>query len=508
MVRRRHLVRFVALVVGASMWSGGLAAPAPATDRVSAAVRLHLLTFNIEYGGTVVDFDQIVKAVVLADADVVGVNESYSHLPRLAREAGYGYWDTRLDVISRYPLLDRSGAKGRYVFVQTSPGQVVALSNVHLPSSPYGPRRVLVGWKRSRVLELERRLRVPPLQPYVRALEPVAASGIPTFLMGDMNSPSSQDYTRRTVGTAPQHRWPVPWPVSELLLRHGFTDTYRQVYSNPLRHPGLTWPAARPRSPDSWDPPPDAPADRIDQIWMAGPATAVASQVVGEAGAPGVGIHVSPWGSDHRAVVSTVDVIPGTPPVMVAPSARLLTVGDDLIVRYHAPGGAGEKIVLVPAGGDPATDAVDSAPTPSGQPVDGSVTFATGALAQGSYQAVLADASDATLARSRFWIRAPGSVPQLQTSKHRYAVGEPVAVSWTLAPGNRFDWLGIYHRGADPRAAYYRGYVYAGARVEGTTRYDHHAVGTWPLKPGRYTVYYLVNDSYRQVASADFTVRG
>jgi endonuclease/exonuclease/phosphatase family metal-dependent hydrolase len=507
MRRRGSRDRLAALAVAAAMWTAGLVAAAPA-QAAPSTVRLRLMTFNIEYGGTVVDFDRIVEAVVAADADVVGVNESYSHLPKLARAAGYDYWDTRLDVISRFPLMDPSGARGRYVFVELAPGQVIALSNVHLPSSPYGPRRILVGWKRSRVLELERTLRVPPLRPYVQALRPVASSGIPAFLMGDMNSPSSQDYTRKTVGSAPQHRWPVAWPVTELLLRRGFLDTYRETVPNPLRHPGLTWPAARPRSPDSWNPLPDAPKDRIDQIWMAGPAAAVASQIVGEAGGRGVSIHVSPWGSDHRAVVSTVDVTPGTPPVMVAASARLLDVGDDLTVRYHAPGAAGEKVVLVPAGGDPATDAVDSAPTPGGQPIDGSVTFPALALVPGSYEAVLVDASDMRLARARFWVRTPGSPPVLSTSRHAYDVGEPIVVTWTLAPGNRFDWLGVYHRHADPHVAYYRGYVYAGARVEGRARYDAHAVGTWPLKPGRYTVYYLVNDSYRQIASADFTVRG
>ena len=36
------------------------------------------MTFNVEYGGTVIDFDKIVEAVVKADADVVGLNEVYS----------------------------------------------------------------------------------------------------------------------------------------------------------------------------------------------------------------------------------------------------------------------------------------------------------------------------------------------------------------------------------------------------------------------------------------------
>ena len=44
--------------------------------------------------------------------------------------------------------------------------------------------------------------------------------------------------------------------------------------------------------------------DRIDWVLSQGPATTVSSELVGEQGGPDVEIGVSPWGSDHRAVVS------------------------------------------------------------------------------------------------------------------------------------------------------------------------------------------------------------
>ncbi len=506
-------MRFATLAVVAATLVGLVGTPAVAAGSatpsaaVPATTRLRVMTFNIEYGGTVIDFDKIVAAVRRADPDVIGVNESYSHLRRLAKEAGYPYWNTRLDVISKFPLLDPPDGNARYLFAQLAPGQVVAVANVHLPSSNYGPRRILDGWHRKKVLRYERH-RLTAMRPFVRRLMPVVAAGIPSFVMGDFNEPSSQDYTATTVGTAPQHLWPVAWPVSRLLLRRGFTDTFRAVFPDPVRNPGLTWPSGRPPSPDSWNPRRDAPHDRIDQVWMAGPATAVDSQVVGERGGPGVDIGVAPWGSDHRAVVSTVDVTPATPPVMVAVDPQLVTVGDSLTVTYHAPGAAGEHVVVVPAGGDPATDGLLSAPTPGGSPTDGTVTFDTSTLAQDSYDVVLADATDAELSRIAFWTRDPGARPALDTSKWAYAEGEPVMVSWTRAPGNRFDWIGIYLRHADPLVDYYKGYVYTLARVAGSRSYDGAtAVGRWPLPPGRYTAYYLVNDNYREIASADFVVR-
>ena len=69
------------------------------------------MTFNIEYGGQVIDFDKVVEAVVKADADVVGLNEAYSRAKLVAAQAGYPYVSTRLDLISKYPILDPPGAE-------------------------------------------------------------------------------------------------------------------------------------------------------------------------------------------------------------------------------------------------------------------------------------------------------------------------------------------------------------------------------------------------------------
>jgi hypothetical protein len=207
-------------------------------------------------------------------------------------------------------------------------------------------------------------------------------------------------------------------------------------------------------------------------------------------------------------VRSSFDVIPGTPPVFAAAMPRLVDEGDDVTVAYHAPGAAGERIVVVPAGGDPASDEIDGQATPAGQPTDGTVAFSTGALAPGSYEAVLVDAGDAPLSRGPFWVHDPGAPPEIATTQWSFDVGESIDVTWTLAPGNRFDWIGVYARDADPLIAYYKGYIYTGATVEGSGSLGDASVGAWPLPPGRYTVYYLVNDSYRQVASDDFVIAG
>ena len=86
------------------------------------------------------------------------------------------------------------------------------------------------------------------------------------------------------------------------------------------------------------------------------------------------------------------------------------------------------------------------------------------------------------------------------------AEGHPIGVGWSDAPGNRFDWIGIYHRGADPNVAYYLLWTYTGATIEGSASLDETAEGRFPLPPGKYTAMLLVDDSYEAVATADFQI--
>ena len=100
-VRRLSLLLALALI-GSALVSGPASAATP--------VDLRVMEFNIEYGGTVVSFDSIVRAVQAADADVVGVEEGFGNVPRLADALGYPYYNVRLQVVSRFPLIDRAAA--------------------------------------------------------------------------------------------------------------------------------------------------------------------------------------------------------------------------------------------------------------------------------------------------------------------------------------------------------------------------------------------------------------
>src|SRR5438093_6198495 len=304
-----------------------------------------------------------------------------------------------------------------------------------------------------------------------------------------------------------QIRYAVRWPVSVAVEDAGFVDSYRHVFPNPRRHPGLTWWAARPHLP-FWNPGKYAPQDRIDIIYALGEATATAAEVIGEAGAPGLAYTVTPWPSDHRATASTFTVTPAAPPVMVAADERLVAIGDDEHVTFHAPGGGGEHVAIVPAGGHPASDGIADQSTGATSPTDGTLTFSTGGWTAAAYEAVLLRGGGQELSRIPFWVKEPGAKPSISTGKDTDAVGEPIDVSWQDARGERWDWIGVYKRGRDPLIAYYLLWTYTGSTIAGSTLIDENVHGPWPLDAGKYSVYLLRDDGYRLEARADFNVSG
>jgi endonuclease/exonuclease/phosphatase family metal-dependent hydrolase len=494
-MRRRTLVSLVLSTWVATGCTAGSPAPSdgagsPAGQEMTVAVG----TFNIEYGGTLVDFDKVVEAVRAGGADILGIEEAWGNTERLADELGWSF-DPRTQVISRFPVLDPPDADGRFVYVQVRPGAVVAVANVHLTSSPYTPNKLVRGEiGLDEVIEQEERVRLPELEPVLDAVVPQHRAGVPTFLLGDFNTPSHLDYVEEAVGSRPEIPFAVEWPVTVAAEEAGFVDSFRAVHPDPVAVPGLTWPAGRPELKGEWNPPEGAPNDRIDLVMAAGPATPTASVVVGEEGADGVDVTVDPWPSDHRSVVSTFAVVPASPPEpLVAATPRLVDAGDPVDLTWIAPGVS--EIAVTGNGSDAHAVRVDAAA--GTVPVEG--------LDVGRY-AVEARGAGGVLATAPLWIREPGSGPVIATSKDRYEPGEPIDVSWTNAPGNRWDWIGLYRRGADPDVAWYLNWFYTRGEIEGRGTFDDGSEGKWPRKPGEYTVYYLIDDGYDEVARVDIEI--
>jgi hypothetical protein len=111
------------------------------------------------------------------------------------------------------------------------------------------------------------------------------------------------------------------------------------------------------------------------------------------------------------------------------------------------------------------------------------------------------------LSRTRFWVEALGDGPRVSTSRRVFGVGDPIPVRWRNAPGNRWDWVGVYERGADPSVDSYLTWFYTRSSIRGVGTLDAQAEGPWPLPPGRYSVYLLADDAYGILARAGFVIR-
>lgn len=171
-----------------------------------------------------------------------------------------------------------------------------------------------------------------------RALE----ENIPIIVMGDFNEPSTLDWTESTSHIADHNGLVYKWDTTELLNQSGFIDAYRDLYPDPVTHPGFTWPSAAQGPGEhkmpkrtNWIKRADE-RDRLDYIffkdsknsscklkaadaWLVGtPVTVVRDELVDESKlmfqdkySYGVG---SPWPSDHRAVMTVFETIFGATP--------------------------------------------------------------------------------------------------------------------------------------------------------------------------------------------------
>src|SRR6185295_13920639 len=103
---------------------GSTVSASPSASAGSESVQLTVMEFNVEYGGTGVDFSSVPAAIEAAGADVVGIEEAYANTARIAEGLGWPYYDPRLQLVSRLPLIDPPEGKGVYTFVEVAPGRV------------------------------------------------------------------------------------------------------------------------------------------------------------------------------------------------------------------------------------------------------------------------------------------------------------------------------------------------------------------------------------------------
>jgi len=434
---------------------------------------VRVLSFNIAIGGESVDLGQVVEAIRASGADVAGLQECEGNAPRIASLLGWAHVDERHQIVSRWPIVEPHDAAGRYVYVHVEPERVFAFSNVHLPSDPYGPYELRDGCTLDDVLTLERDLRGAALAPWLDAWRRVIAGAVPLLVAGDFNAPSHRDWG--DAATCHRQR-SIAWPVSISMETAGLADAYR--CAEPLR-PGITWTYGFPH-PRVGD---DELTERIDYVWVSHDIGIIAADLVGPDGVPDVTVAVDRWPSDHLGVAATVDVDAVAPRPFVGVLQHRVELGGTIPVRYAAPlGAAADRISLVPHGADVARARATLSP----REVEycGVVHFGTGGLEPGVFDVVLTS-REHEIARASVHVVAPGALPCVVAER----LGADVVVTWTDAPGRKYDWVGLYGIG-DPDVEHgVRQHAHTGATVVG--RHVFHDV-----EPGPLTVRLMHDDSF------------
>jgi endonuclease/exonuclease/phosphatase family metal-dependent hydrolase len=311
MRRKVHRVAILAIVLSFVQISAASSAEKPETLRV--------MTFNIWVGGEAgkLPLDQTIKVVQAAKADLVGIQESHGEkrggkkhdaAQAIAQKLSWHYFnqgDEDRGIISRYKIVDRTPKKWGAAIEMPS-GRRVWVFNSHFAHSPYQPYQLLrIPYDDGRFIRSAddaiseaRKAREAEVKAMLDEIKQLREQET-IFVVGDFNEPSGLDWTDATfrAGKCPVA---VDWPTAGLIYDAGFLDAYRNKYPDPIKWPGITW-----TSTTAEDDPKDR-HDRIDFVMLRGfDARIVKTQIVGER-PDRADIVVTPYPSDHRAVVATI----------------------------------------------------------------------------------------------------------------------------------------------------------------------------------------------------------
>ena len=295
-----------------------------------AETSLTVMSYNVWGGGANEGkpIDETVAAIKAAGADIIGIQETRlesdpceadycppagdSVAKAIADALGFHYYDqTKTNdalwanaILSRYPI-GAATANDTGVKIDVD-GRTVYAFNIHLDDSPYQPYQLLdIEYGDAPFIKTEAEAikfaedtRGPALKLLFEDMK--AAEGADaTFVFGDFNEPSHWDWTPATVA-AGHNPVPVAWPSTLAIEKLGFIDAYRAAHPDPVAKPAYTWtPTGEPTDPEDHH-------DRIDFVLARAAALKVLdAAIVGEKPETSE-IVVTPWPSDHRAVMAKV----------------------------------------------------------------------------------------------------------------------------------------------------------------------------------------------------------
>jgi exodeoxyribonuclease-3 len=308
----KYIMNKVRMIVLFSVMAAYWAAPANAEESQDPVVRV--MTYNACRGGTYQGqtLSQSARMIELAKADIVGMQEIGDNIPKLAELLG---WNHGSSFLTRYEIIDQAQGIGKRswygIKVKLPSGQHVYAFNAHLPNPPNQAYQLLGlkgGYRSYPKIDTEeeaisgaKKARGKYIDRLLKLMKSFVDSEDPIFVVGDFNEPSHLDWTE-AAAKAGHHPMKVAFPTSQRMVEAGFTDSYRTIHPDEVAKPGLTWsPVYEPKHPDHH-------LMRIDYVYFKGKGVEVNdAKIVGEDNEH-ADIVVSPYPSDHRAVVATFTV--------------------------------------------------------------------------------------------------------------------------------------------------------------------------------------------------------
>jgi uncharacterized repeat protein (TIGR02543 family) len=316
--------------------------------------QLATATWNLWDAGSHVSDSALKDLAVIASngLDVIGVQQDGGTIATdLATALGWYSVEGAggVGIVSAYPLdgesnPDPADALPAVGATAHTPGRDLRVWSVGLDSAAYGPEMACQGGVTSPadVVAAEnatKRLSQARAVAAAITTDVAGAAHAPVVLLGDLESPSSSDWTAATA-SAHCGVGAVDWPVPNQLTGAGLTDSFRSSNADPATAPGATWSPIVATNATSGT---AEPEDRIDYVDFAGKSLTVVGSNTLVAGFPSAkSVKDNSWTSDHRAVVTTFRLAPVPPPtVAITTSLIAFQVGvapapSDLLAKAGA----------------------------------------------------------------------------------------------------------------------------------------------------------------------------
>lgn len=218
------------------------------TELTSEKDQLKVVSWNIWHGGRRNGIQQGLKQTIdllkEQEADLILLQETYGSGPIIADSLGMQLFliSSNLSILSKLPFAAtfcpwddfRMGG----AILQHRKNQYFAAFDIWLNYLPDTDKLMNDGVGFGEFYEAELQTRGREALQVFKAFNNLNLK-VPSIFGGDFNSGSHLDWTLANTG---KHKgYYLPWPVSRTMYREGFTDTYRNIYSDSSKDLGYTW---------------------------------------------------------------------------------------------------------------------------------------------------------------------------------------------------------------------------------------------------------------------------